>query len=395
VKHRAVAVGLVMIANAIIQFDWLTFAPMTDASAAYYHVSTDTVGYFALCFAVLFLPLGIPSGWYIDRFGVRASLRVAGILLAVGAAVRAVDGFGPALTGQILLAVAQPIIMSVISPLAATRHPEREHLTVAALCMMSSFAGLALAFLIVPIAFASAGIATTLAAVAIVHVALAFGMIFMAGPDPVRSDTIHISPRVMVELLRDRRFLVLLGVILLGNGYFNGFATWLEQLLHGQGFDAVHAGYAGVAVIIGGVAGSIVVPALAVRLGGARRVAPLCIGATLVLSPAVLITANALVLYAASVLLGFFLMGLVPLLIDGVSAIAGASRAGIALATFWVVANAGGAAVIAVLPAFARGNDWRLAVWALEAILLLDAFFVPFLPRSATTIEVSKDLTPI
>jgi len=377
VKHRAVAVGLVMIANAIIQFDWLTFAPMTDASAAYYHVSTDTVGYFALCFAVLFLPLGIPSGWYIDRFGVRASLRVAGILLAVGAAVRAVDGFGPALTGQILLAVAQPIIMSVISPLAATRHPEREHLTVAALCMMSSFAGLALAFLIVPIAFASAGIATTLAAVAIVHVALAFGMIFMAGPDPVRSDTIHISPRVMVELLRDRRFLVLLGVILLGNGYFNGFATWLEQLLHGQGFDAVHAGYAGVAVIIGGVAGSIVVPALAVRLGGARRVAPLCIGATLVLSPAVLITANALVL------------------IDGVSAIAGASRAGIALATFWVVANAGGAAVIAVLPAFARGNDWRLAVWALEAILLLDAFFVPFLPRSATTIEVSKDLTPI
>jgi cyanate permease len=375
-----------MIANAIIQFDWLTFAPMTDASAAYYHVSTDTVGLFAFCFAVLFLPLGIPAGWYIDRFGVRASMRVAGILLAVGAVVRAFDGFGGALTGQILLAVAQPIIMSVISPLAATRHPEREHLTVVSLCMMSSFAGLALAFLIVPTAFASAGIPVTLAVTAVLHVALAAGMIFLTGPDPVRSDTLHIERRAVGELLRDRRFLTLLGFILLGNGYFNGLLTWLEQLLHGQGFDAVRAGYAGVAIIFGGVAGSIAVPALAARFGGLRRVAPFGIGATAVLTPIALQTANASVLYGSSVLLGFALMGLVPLLIDAVSAIAGAARAGLALATFWVVANAGAAAVIAVLPAFARGADWHPAVWALEAIVVLELVLTPLVPR----LDVSK-----
>jgi MFS family permease len=390
VKRRAVAVGFVMLANAIIQFDWLTFAPMTDASAAYYHVSTDTVGLFALCFAVLFLPLGIPAGWYIDRFGVRASLRVAGILLAAGAVVRAVDGFAGALTGQILLAVAQPIIMSVISPLAATRHPEREQLTVVSLSMMSSFAGLALAFLIVPTAFATAGIAATLVAAAVVHVALGLGMVFFVDPDPIASETLHFEQRGIAALLGDRRFLTLLGFILLGNGYFNGLLTWLEQLLRGQGFDAVHAGYAGVAIIIGGVAGSIVVPALAVRLGGLRGLAPFGLGATMLFSPIALLTGNAFVLYAASALLGFSLMGLVPLLIDAVSAIAGAARAGFALATFWVVANAGAAAMIAVLPAFAHGTDWRPAVWALEALLLIELLLTPFVPRFASATEVSQ-----
>jgi predicted MFS family arabinose efflux permease len=382
VSRRAVAVGLVMLANAIIQFDWLTFAPMTDATAAYYHVSTDAVGYFALCFAVLFLPLGIPSGWYIDRYGVRASLRVAGVLLAAGAVIRALDGFGGALTGQILLAAAQPIIMSVISPLAATRHPEDEQLTVASLCMMASFAGLALAFLIVPPAFSSIGIPATLAVSAVVHVLLGAAMLFLSGADPVRSATLHINTGAAFGLLRDRRYLVLVGFILLGNGYFNGLLTWLEQLLERQGFDAIHSGYAGVAIIAGGVGGAIVVPALAVRLGGLRVMAPIGLLATIVFAPVALLTSSGLVLYTASALLGFSLMGLVPLLIDEVSAIAGAARAGFALATFWVVANAGGAVVIAVLPAFAHGTDWRPAVWALEAILILELVLTPLIPRS-------------
>lgn len=390
-KRRVVAVGLVMIANAIIQFDWLTFAPMNDAAAAYYRVSTDTVGLFALSFAVLFLPLGIPAGWYIDKFGVRASMRLAAMLLAVGAVVRAADGFGAALTGQVLLAVAQPIIMSVISPLAATRHPERERLTVVSLCMMSSFAGLALAFLIVPAAFAGAGIATTLAATAAVHLVLAIGMMVFIGNDTaVRSDTLHIEQRAVAGLLRDRSFLILLGFILLGNGYFNGLLTWLEQLLHDQGFDATRAGYAGVAIIIGGVAGSIVIPALAARVGGLRGAAPIGLAATILFSPIALQTENAFVLYAACALLGFSLMGLVPLLIDAVSVIAGPARAGFALATFWVVANAGAAAMIAALPAFSRGTDWRPAVWALETILIFELLLTPLVPRSATTLEVPK-----
>jgi cyanate permease len=380
-RSRIGAVALVMAANALIQFDWLTFAPMTTAVATHYRVTPDQVGLFALCFAVLFLPLGIPSGWFIDRFGVRTCMWVSAALLALGGAVRAGDGFSFALAGQTILAIAQPLVMSVVSPLALTRHPPREHLTVISLCMMSTFAGLALAFFVIPSAFASLGIPATLRVLAAIHVVLAIAFLGMP-PDPGRSTLLQVAKGTALSLLRNRAFLISLGLITLGNAYFNGLATWLEQILRSAGVDAVRAGYAGAAIIVGGVAGSIVVPVLAQRLGGLRAIAPGALLAVLVLSPIVTQSASRVSLYGGFALLGLVLLGIVPLFIDFVSELAGAANAGFALATFWTAANAGAAAAIALLPLFARGDDWRPAIWALEAIVAVE-FGIALLLRSA------------
>jgi len=247
--------------------------------------------------------------------------------------------------------------------------------------MMSTFVGLALAFFVIPSAFASFGIPATLRVLAAIHVVLAIAFLGMS-PDPGRSTLLAVGKGAALALLRNRSFLISLGLITLGNAYFNGLATWLEQILRSAGVDAVRAGYAGAAIIIGGVAGSIVVPLLAPRLGGLRAIAPPALLAVLVLSPVITQSASPVSLYGGFALLGLVLLGIVPLFIDFVSELAGAANAGFALATFWTAANAGAAAAIALLPLFARGDDWRPAIWALEAIVGVE-FGIALLLRSA------------
>ena len=63
-------------------------------------------------------------------------------------------------------------------------------------------------------------------------------------------------------LLGNRPLLILFALAFLGLGVFNGLTTWLEQILAPHGIDAVQAGFIGGALILGGIVGAVVIPAL-------------------------------------------------------------------------------------------------------------------------------------
>ncbi|MFX8680942.1 hypothetical protein ABTM69_20045, partial [Acinetobacter baumannii] len=84
-RHRVLALYAAW--NALMQFEWLRLAPVTDAAAAQYGVSQSDIGFLSLLFPLLFLPLALPTGWLIDRLSLRSLLRLCAVSMSAAAAV--------------------------------------------------------------------------------------------------------------------------------------------------------------------------------------------------------------------------------------------------------------------------------------------------------------------
>ena len=72
---------------AATQLLWLTFAPLTTASAHHYHVSETAIGWLAEIFPLLYVVLALPAGRLLDR-SLHRWLAFGAVLTALGGVVR-------------------------------------------------------------------------------------------------------------------------------------------------------------------------------------------------------------------------------------------------------------------------------------------------------------------
>ena len=114
------AYAAVAAANQLL---WLTYVPITTDAAAYFGVSESAVGWLSQVFPLLYVLLALPAGLALDRwFG--PSLLAGAWLTALGGAVRLTgDTFAVALAGQVLVAIAQPLILNAVTKVAVSRCP--------------------------------------------------------------------------------------------------------------------------------------------------------------------------------------------------------------------------------------------------------------------------------
>jgi len=115
------------------------------------------------------------------------------------------------------------------------------------------------------------------------------------------------------QALRKKDFILLMLVVFVGLGVFNGITTWIEGIVRPRGFSTTQAGIVGGLMVAGGVLGAVVIPSLSDRY---RRRVPfmllaLC-GATLGLIGVTLALSYGLLLASAFVL-GFFLLSAGPI----------------------------------------------------------------------------------
>jgi cyanate permease len=114
-------------------------------------------------------------------------------------------------------------------------------------------------------------------------------------------------------MIRQRDFIVLMAVFFVGLGIFNAITTWIEQILAPRGFSSTQAGAAGGVMILGGIVGALILPALSDQ---ARKRVPFIVlavaGATLGLAGLTFVTGYALLLIF-SFIFGFFLLSAGPI----------------------------------------------------------------------------------
>jgi predicted MFS family arabinose efflux permease len=368
-RRASYVLGLYVLLNALNQFEWLRFAPITDQAADVYGVSIGWVGGLAMLFPLLTCLLSLPFGWAIDRFGLRPTFRVAALLMAAGAATRCLGGFPWVFAGQVLIALAQPLLSNSVNTMALLWFEGPARLRATGIATMSLFGGIALAFVIVPLLPVNIG--ATLICDAGVAGLLLFGTLAMPG-DPGHA-VAHAESAGDVKLLRHGRFLAVLAVSVLGNGFFGAVFTWLERMLQPNGFDSETAGLAGLLLLIGGIVGSAVLPGFA---NSPTRRRPVVIGPALLAVPAtalLLSTHERWLLFVAATTLGACLLSPLPVLIDMVQRLGGAARAGFALSLFWLAGNLGSFAITGLLSFPAESGDWRLGGIALGVLLLVQA----------------------
>jgi MFS family permease len=319
-RYRWVVLGAFALLNAVVQANWITFAPVTDDAAAFYGVSDLRIGLLSMIFMVVFVVVSIPASYVIDTYGLRVGVGIGALLTGVFALTRGLfgDDYGWVFASQVGLAVGQPFVMNAITKVGARWFPLGERATAAAVPSLAQFVGIIAAMAATPSlveAFGMRGMLVFYGVLSAGGGVVALALIRERPPTP--PDEAGLEPRTLVfaglrRILRQRDMLILLALFFVGLGIFNAITTWIEQVVAPRGFDSEEAGIIGAAMVVGGILGAAVLSVLSDRL---RRRKPFLVLAVAGMAPGLVGLAFATaypLLLASAFVFGFFLMSAYP-----------------------------------------------------------------------------------
>jgi MFS family permease len=318
--YRWVVLGVFMLINLAIQMLWICFAPITGPAAQFYGVSELQIGFLAMVFMIVYIPLSIPISWMVDTMGYRKSVSIGAAVMGVFALLRGTFATNYTLVfiATLGLAVSQPFMMNSISTVAAKWFPIGERATASGLVIVASFLGIAVGEVVSPLLFLSYGITTMLLIYG--GVAAATALVFViftreappTPPCPPGKETRALMLDGLKSMLKKKDVWILMVLFLVGMGVFNGISTWIESIVRPRGFTISQAGYMGGALLLGGIVGAAIIPVFSDRLH--KRKIFLLVGVALGIPGliGVIFAGSYWLIMGSMFMLGFFLMSLAP-----------------------------------------------------------------------------------
>jgi predicted MFS family arabinose efflux permease len=337
-----VAYSLVCAATQVL---WLTYAAITTETARRYGVSVGAVGWLAEIFPLLYVVLAIPAGILLDRW-FRPALASGGALVALGGLVRlGGETFLWAMAGQVIVAVAQPVVLSGVSKLAGEYLPAEQRASGIAVGSAGSFVGMLLALVLGPTVGAHGQLERLLVLEAVLAVIPAVALaVVLRRPGHESDEHAAIEGSAARALWALPSMRTLCGLVFVGFGIFVALATWLQTLLAPAGVSEKTAGALLVGMVLAGTVACAVLPPLVAGRHAERgfmRGAVLigCCGCV-VLGVAPWLGVQALAIVA----IGIVLLPALPIILTAAEQLAGAA-AGTAGAIVWMAGNLGGLVV--------------------------------------------------
>jgi predicted MFS family arabinose efflux permease len=334
-----VAYSLVCAATQVL---WLTYAAITTETARRYGVSVGAVGWLAEIFPLLYVVLAIPAGILLDRW-FRPALASGGALVALGGLVRlGGETFVWAMAGQVIVAVAQPVVLSGVSKLAGEYLPADQRASGIAVGSAGSFVGMLLALVLGPTVGAHGQLERLLLLEAVLAVIPAVGLaIVLRRPGQESEEHAAIEGSAARALWALPQIRTLCGLVFIGFGIFVALATWLQTLLAPAGVSEKTAGALLVGMVLAGTVACAVLPPL---VAGRHAERGFMRGAVLIgccgcvaLGVSSWLGVQALAIVA----IGIVLLPALPIILTAAEQLAGAA-AGTAGAIVWMAGNLGG-----------------------------------------------------
>ncbi|WP_287154926.1 MFS transporter, partial [Candidatus Solincola tengchongensis] len=171
-------------------------------------------------------------------------------------------------------------------------------------------------------------------------------------------------------------FRLLCAVIFIGNGVFVGLMQLIEKILKPKGIETGTAGNIGAVIVLAGVVGCLVLPAISDRL---MRRKPFLILAAAAAAPTLFLMGvlrSAAQIFVVGGFLGFFLLSALPVLLALSEETTGAALTGTATSILLLLGNAGGVVITLAMEGIkgATGGAEGSFLWAMVFVAL--AFLV-------------------
>jgi len=183
------------------------------------------------------------------------------------------------------------------------------------------------------------------------------------------------------SLIGNKNLNILFAIAFLGLGYFNGLTTWLELILAPQGINAVDAGIIGGILILGGIVGAGIVPAISDKIQKRKGLLILCLIFTAITLLPFCQNKNLTSVYILAALQGFTFLPAFSLVLEMCAEVVDSKTAGFATSIIMLGGNAGGVVVIMAMDWIRAGHEtFKPAVYLLNAVIvvcLVLAFLMP------------------
>ncbi len=259
-----------MFVVAVNQLLWITFASITGTAVTFYGVSDLSIGLLSLVFMIVYIFVSIPASWAIDTFGIRVAVGIGAALTGIFGLMRGVfaPDYNLVLIAQIGIAIGQPFILNAVTTIAARWFPIQERATAAGLGSLAMYLGILAGLALTPYLVVQSGIAGTLVVYGIVSVVAAVVFFALARerpptpPCPPDQEARSLVLDGLRQTFQQKSFVLLMLVFFVGLGVFNAVTTWIEEIVRPRGFSITQAGDAGGLMIVGGIIGALVIPAL-------------------------------------------------------------------------------------------------------------------------------------
>ncbi len=402
-RYRWVVLAAYMYVAALTQLYWLNFSAIDTYIEKNLGVSAMSTGWLALVFPLLYLILSLPAGFIIDKKGFKFGIGLGTIFTGIFSLVRLIDpsSYALILISQIGISIGQPFVLNGITKLVVAWFPPDEEATAIGLGSLSMFIGMIIGLGITPLLVDSLGFTAMLLIYGILGgIGIIFFFVFVKSrpPSPVREDAIDYPIPILQgikNILKQKDFLILGFIALLGIGVFNGIATWLEKILNElHQISMVDAGTISSILIFSGMLGCIIVPFVSDRVQKRKPFLILASFIGSVCSVVLLIQNNFWGNIGNGIFLGFFLLSALPIMFTMSLEITGEKYAGISIAYLQLLGN-GAAVVIVPFMEFLHGvsGGYSYPLIFLTTLLVLGSILssrIGETGKSLETAEVSK-----
>jgi len=384
-RYRWVVLAVYMYVSALTQLYWLNFAAIETYMEDLLNITAGDAMWFTLVFPIIQVILTIPAGIIIDKIGFKWGVGIGAIFTGAFAMLRLIDpaSFMLLVVAQAGISIGQPFVLNGITKLATDWFSPREEATMVGLGSLSLFLGMMVALGLTPVLVQDLGFNQMLWIYGIAGLvgALAFLLLVrQRPPTPSRApdqDQSEVKWGGLGVILRNRNFILLGLVAMVGIGAFNGLATWLEKILHEMhDIPMTDAGNISAVLILSGLVGCLVIPLISDKV---RRRKPFLILASLVgaISVTALIfirgyTANLL----DGILLGFFLISALPIMLTMSAEITGPRYAGVSVGYLQLLGNIAAVVLVSSMEGLRSATGQFVAPLALLALLMIGSFLV-------------------
>lgn len=337
--YRWVILAIFMVISFVIQLQWLAHAAVERPAELFYQGQFNQNSFFnidflAMIYMLVYIAVSIPASYFIEKYGIRAAIGLGAAIAGISGLIKGyyADIFRIIVLAQIGLAIAQPLVLNAVTALSVRWFPLRERGLAAGLAILAQYLGIIFAMLVTPLFIGTdptkADYGSGFPHMLMLYGWLTFGAAVLTllllkekPPTPPAADNLerHSFFKGLKHILNNKDMILTIMIFLVGLGIFNAISSMTDSISANLGVKDSN-GLIGGMMLIGGILGALVIPALSDKFRIRKMIIVICTAGAL---PGVLglsltgyFVHDTHLIYtialASSFVLGFFIMSAGP-----------------------------------------------------------------------------------